>query len=98
MIMHRVKTILQVSLELVMLGLLSLAEMDAWIRVLAGIAGLIVAVMTVISLSQKIRLWRTEYEFKKLELKEKQEKVRRYFEEKYTDNQQTMRVSKVNES
>lgn len=83
MILHRVKIIIQVSLELIMLGLLSLAEMDAWIRVLAGIAGIIVAALTVVTMTQKIMLWKSEYAMKKLELKEKEEKVRRYFEEKY---------------
>lgn len=97
MILHRAKIILQVSLELVMLGLLSLAEMDAWIRVLAGIAGIIVAALTSVTMTQKILLWRSEYELKKLEVKEKREKVRRYFEEKYNDNQSAMKVSKANE-
>lgn len=96
MIAHRLKIIIQVSLELVMLGLLSLAEMDAWIRVLAGIAGIIVAVLTVVTLTQKIMLWKSEYALKKLELKEKEEKVRRYFEERYGEGQSSMRITKVN--
>lgn len=83
--MIRIKLYAQAAIEGTILAWITLADVDAFIRVSAGSVTLVLTLLTIYKVLQRIRTGKIEYEQKKLELQMKQEQVRRYFEQKYNE-------------
>jgi hypothetical protein len=64
---------------------ISLVDIDVWLRMVAAIIGAIVGVLTLINNIQRMRINALDRKLKKLDVKMKEENIRRYFETKYSD-------------
>lgn len=71
----------------VSVGLLfvSLTEIDLWIRISSGVIGASVGIVTLLSIIQRMQINAIDRKIKKLDMKMREEKTRRYFESKYSD-------------
>lgn len=81
--MNQVKLYLYSGFDLCVLIIATLADIDVEIRILLGMVGIIVAILTAVKIVQQIRKDRIENKIKTLDLKLKEEEVRRFFENKH---------------
>lgn len=81
--MQQLRTYLNIAIDLIILGFASLAEVDAELRVIAIAVGLILTVFTIVKVYHQIQEKKINNAFRKVELKEKEEQVRRFFELNY---------------
>lgn len=63
---------------------LSLADIDVLTRIITGAVGALAGILTIIRVIQRLRTGATEDKIRKLDMKMKEEEVRRYFETKYS--------------
>lgn len=71
--------------DVALLAAVTLGDVDSLTRVVAGIVGIIVGIVTVIRLWSKYRNDRTDQKIKNIDLEIKEEQRRRFFQEKYSN-------------
>lgn len=79
----------QSAIETTALLYLSLADIDAFTRVVAGVVGVLLGLLTAVKILQRIRSNHVQYLRDRLDLKMKDEEVRRFFENKYNSKPQS---------
>jgi choline-glycine betaine transporter len=73
------------AIDVVVLAWASLADIDTGTRLIAALVGLVVGVLTCVRLIQKLKVGKDEAAITKLNRKQKEEEVRRYFQIKYNN-------------
>lgn len=63
---------------------ISIVDIDVWLRMTVAGLGAIVGVLTLINNIQRMRINAIDRKIKKLDMKMKEESIRRYFETKYS--------------
>jgi hypothetical protein len=81
----KLKLYLQSACETAILIFLSIADIDAFARVTVSIIVVPLTLLTGYKVIQRIMTNKIQYKREKLELKMREEEVRRYFEQKYND-------------
>lgn len=84
--MQQLKTYLAITVDFLLLGYASLAEIDAELRIVVIFVGLVLTVFTIVKVYYQIEEKKINNRFRRAELKEKEEQVRRFFEDKHKDD------------
>lgn len=77
------KLYLSALAEISLVIIAAIADIDLYLRIVTGAAGIILAILTGIKFVQDIKRNRFELKLKKLELQKLDEEFRRYMEEKH---------------
>jgi hypothetical protein len=78
---------MQSAFELCLLLFASLADIEVEIRIVVGLVGIVLSVLTVVKLFGEIRRNNMEYKIRSEILKREQESTRRFFEDKYSNKE-----------